>query len=127
MNKSLYQVKVTNGNYFDVSDRYDGNLYVFKANSDTNIPYNAATHIFGVEFVGEARDGRNGAIFNHLCRRWGWNNKKMDEAKAEFDKLSFKVVAMSLIETIVEDKEPEIVEPRVKKQIRNSPKKEEVA
>ena len=44
-------LKVTNNNFFDLKDRYDGRDYVFPANKTVRCPEEAAKHIFGLGAV----------------------------------------------------------------------------
>lgn len=107
------QVKVTNGNDFELPDMFDGIQYVIPANGNLNIPYEAACHIFGVDFSpndsGALSSDLRKDAFNHVERRWGWNrsflkdknesvHKIRDSAKEAFDKISFEVVTMQMVE-----------------------------
>lgn len=107
---SNFQIKVTNGNDVTFEDRYDGILYKIPAKGKVNLPYDAAVHIFGVDFENGQID--RDAIFTHLGRRWGWNrsflknkdedkNKFRDQAKEMFEKIEFNVISMVMVETDV--------------------------
>lgn len=134
MNTDSFQVKVINHNDFDLEDRYDGVPYVVKANGKLNIPYEAACHIFGVDFApdeaGQVDANLRKNIFQHLERRWGWNRTSANgSSKAIFEKIEFNLIAMTLVENNVDLEE--LGEPReTSPQFRQFPKpkvKEEVA
>jgi len=88
---TVTNVKVTNKNAFDITDRYDGVPYVFKAKSSLTMPADAALHVLGW-FPGVD----DAVVFNHLQRRWGYNTPQRME-KGE-DK---KVIGNIAIEPIV--------------------------
>lgn len=108
MHRSQYNVKVRNDHHLTIEDRYDGILYVMPANKEVSIPYDAACHIFGVQFAEQGID--RDAIFRHLQKRWGWNRTDTEhQALKRFRALSFSLVAVSIVESPVEE---DLAEPR---------------
>lgn len=120
MNTSGYQVKVTNKNDFVIREMFDGIPYVLMPKEPVNIPYDAACHIFGVRFApgpeGHPQDGLREAIFNHVVRRWGWNRSEIistGKHMAWFDKIEFKLIALSVVEAaVVDDEKQPLPQPR---------------
>lgn len=118
MNGTHY-IKVGNKNEQAFVERYDGIEYVIPANGSVNIPSEAAAHIFGIDFGPESSIDRE-TIWLHLQRRWGWNRSRpKGEAgsdwvnpKTLFEKLSFRLISYSLVETASEPEEDAIIEPR---------------
>lgn len=89
-------VKVTNGNDFPISDRYDGVPYVFAPGETITIPGDAAFHILGWHPGANRED-----LFNHVCQRWGWNTADVlasGEDKKRFAKLAFTPVEYRVVE-----------------------------
>lgn len=120
MSDGNYQIKVTNKNRIDLEDRFDGIRYVLPANGVKNVPYEAACHIFGVDFAPDedgllAPDLRK-EIFAHLQRRWGWNRVKGDQGKSFFDNLDFKIVSLTLVENAVIGSVDHVPAPRAVRQ-----------
>lgn len=87
-------IKVTNGNDFPISDRYDGVPYDFEPKKPLNIPADAAYHIFG------ARQGASDEdMFRHFTKRAGWNvPDKVKQAQAWFKKIKLEPVFMKRVE-----------------------------
>lgn len=101
--KNVLHVKVTNNNKSTIEDRYDGILYEFKPGVAVSVPYEAACHIFGVDFEpdenGEIDPGLREAMFLHLQRRWGWNRtKELEKSRNAFERLEFHLTHMKLVE-----------------------------
>lgn len=116
----MHQIKVINGNKEALSDRYDGLLYHFvSGDKGTNVPLDAAEHIFGVEFPVDAKvcasDDFRERIWAHLQRRWGFNSvptrKEMEKGgdgklsvgKKIFSKLIFVPVEMKMMEVVAQN------------------------
>ena|SRR5579862_8037536 len=119
MNTDSFNVKVTNKNDFDIEDRFDGIPYRMPAKKAVNIPYEAACHIFGVDFLPDDSAAIDlDAIYRHLQRRWGWNLPRDKDAPASkdpraiFDNMEFKVVALSLVEKDVSTGTKPMPDPR---------------
>lgn len=109
----MHQIKVINGTKTDFMDRFDGLAYKFPAEGKgTNLPLEAAEHIFGVQFpmdaeVCESEEFRN-EIFRNLSRRWGWNiheKNKLAVGIALFKKLSFVPVELKTVELAVKNED----------------------
>lgn len=111
--RNVLQVKVTNKNKFAIEDRYDGILYSMDAGKSVSIPYEAACHIFGVDFTpdnsGTMDPGLRDAAYRHVSRRWGLNRSAksggFDDKKARevFDNIQFTLTTMVLVEQAVEE------------------------
>lgn len=104
------QVKITNLNSFPIEDRFDGVLYEFKKGDMVNVPYDAACHIFGVDFSqGINRD----KIFTHIQKRWGWNrSSEVKESRRKFDNIEMKIIRTATVE--IPDDEGALPEPTEK-------------
>lgn len=116
--RSVINVKVTNNNKFDIEDRYDGIRYQFKAGQATSIPYEAACHIFGVDFApnesGHLNPNLREDAFKHLQKRWGWNrSSEADDARKRFDKIEFSLTRNVLVEEAVGEDTDELPAPHV--------------
>lgn len=118
--RNVLQVKVTNHNKFDIEDRYDGILYKLKSGEAVGIPYEAACHIFGVDFAPDATGHLNPNLredaFKHLQKRWGWNrSSEAVEARKRFDKIEFSLTRHVLVEedVKVDDEEQELPAPHI--------------
>jgi hypothetical protein len=101
--KNVIHVKVTNGNKNTIEDRYDGILYQFKPGVAVSVPYEAACHIFGVDFApdenGVVDENLREQMFLHLGRRWGWNRTlEAEKNRNSFDRLEFSLTHMKLVE-----------------------------
>lgn len=113
--KNVLHVKVTNNNPELYEDRFDGILYRFAPDKTVTIPYEAATHIFGVDFApgpsGHLDPQLRDKAYNHLKKRWGWNRpaigqeyEKLEKrTRTKFDKIEFSVVHMQMVEAPVEE------------------------
>lgn len=108
-NPQTMAVMVTNKNRFPIRDRFDGREYVFVPDYPTEVPIDAANHIFG--WFPQWTD-ENDVIHKpdpvamrlHLQRRWGWNTQKMeDKADIFFDKIEIKAVQYRMVP--IEDEE----------------------
>jgi hypothetical protein len=102
--KRMINVKVTNNNDTQFVDVYNGIRYTFGPKQSVSIPLAAATHIFGYQKT----NCDTQMMFNHMCKRWGWNtpeNVKDGFAKVKeiFGKFVFAPVVMKLVETSVID------------------------
>jgi len=109
----MHQIKVINGSKTDFMDRFDGLAYKFPAEgAGTNLPLEAACHIFGVDFpmdaaICESEDFR-AEIFRNLSRRWGWNiheKNKLAVGAAVFKKFSFVPVELKTVELAVKNQD----------------------
>lgn len=115
--RNVLQVKVTNNNKADIEDRYDGILYKLKSGVACSIPYEAACHIFGVDFAPDATGHLNPELrevaFKHLQKRWGWNrSSEAAESRKRFDKIEFTLTTMVMVEqTVAEEEEVELPKP----------------
>lgn len=79
MGEHIERVRVTNGNPFQINDRFDGVPYEFPAGKTVVIPPEAAQHIFG--FPGDEAD-----MHVYMARRFGWNRQEHinpDESKGQ--------------------------------------------
>lgn len=116
-----HQIKVTNKNDFEIIDYFDGIAFNFQPNKPINVPYEAACHIFGVDFPADAEmcqtsEFRN-KVFHSLQKRWGWNSvdeKKVEKSKKLFSNLFFVPIVFTLVESTAKA-EDEIPEPRAPK------------
>jgi hypothetical protein len=98
------QVRVTNGNSFDINDRFDGVPYNFPKMTPVDIPVDAAHHIFGW-YDGVDRD----AMRLHVQRRFGWNTPERIEngsAMLFFDQLHISPIRFRLVQVAEDDPEP---------------------
>lgn len=104
-----HQVKVINNNDFAITDYYDGIAYHFKPNEPKgiNLPLDAASHIFGVDFPADAdackSEGLRENVWEYVIRRWGWNSHdaaKLAISKKLFNKFEFKPVIFTITEVI---------------------------
>lgn len=123
--KNVIHVKVTNNNKNTIEDRYDGILYKFEPGKAVSIPYEAACHIFGVDFApdenGVLNDDLREQMFLRLGRRWGWNRtKEAERNRNQFDKLDFSLTHMRLVE---EPMDAELPKPHQIKNLGGRPKK----
>lgn len=93
----MHQIKVINSNKETFSDRFDGLLYTFSpGEKGTNVPLDAAEHIFGVEFPASASacagEEFRAHIWKHLQTRWGFNSsptrKEMEKGDPVGNKIS---------------------------------------
>lgn len=113
--KNVIGVKVTNNNENTYKDRYDGILYEFAHKKSVTLPYEAACHIFGVDFApgptGHINPNLRDKTFEHIHKRWGWNKpgtpeqfeKTRNAARARFDKIEFTLVHMRMVETTADE------------------------
>ena len=74
-------VRVTNSNDFNIDDRFDGAYYLFATGKERLVPIHAAALFFGFPVDGDGRvtltvdeDGTAQADWEHVKRRYGWNN-----------------------------------------------------
>jgi hypothetical protein len=102
----IVNVRVTNETKPPVtfSDDYNGVHYVFEPNRTVSIPLDAAKHIFGYDI----KNADTQSMFEHICKRWGWNtpeNVKDNFAaiKLIWSKLSFAPVAVKMVEHAIVD------------------------
>lgn len=110
--RNVLHVKVTNHNDFTIEDRYDGILYKFLKGKSLSVPFEAACHIFGVDFTpdesGKMNEGLKDGVFAHLQKRWGWNRTSQAKDAAKwFSKLEFSLTRHVLVEEAVENSEDE--------------------
>ena len=108
--RNVLQVKVTNRNKFDIEERYDGILYTMASNKPVSLPYDAACHIFGVDFApsgtGHLDPDLREQAFSHIQRRWGWNRtSNIKESRANFDRIEFSLTHMVMVEQPAEVEE----------------------
>jgi hypothetical protein len=95
-------LRVRNDNDFDIEDRFDGVPYTFAAGKAVTLEPEAAAHILGWQPGVEPK-----AMFNHVCKRWGWNTPSYMQSgdnKKFFEKLTFTPVTFKTIE-VVENQE----------------------
>lgn len=123
-----HQIKVTNDNSFEIVDYFDGIAYRLEPGKSINIPEEAAFHIFGCEFPGDAdfcaSDEFREKIFRFLQKRWGWNSideAKVAKSKEIFSKISFVPVVMKTVEIVSRDPAA-LAEPRQEKRPGRPPK-----
>lgn len=106
MNQGM-QIRITNTNNFPIEERFDGILYDFKPGVAVNMPYHAASHVFGIDFSQGIDRER---IFTHIQKRWGWNRTtELKESRKKFDKIEMKILHMRLVEA--NDDEEQLPEP----------------
>ena len=113
--KSVVGVKVINHNAETYKDRFDGILYEFAPKKSITIPYEAACHIFGVDFApgptGHINPNIREKAFEHIHKRWGWNKPGTPEqfektrlaAKKRFEAIEFSIVHMQMVETSTDE------------------------
>lgn len=107
MNDVNIQVRVTNGNDFDLDDRFDGLPVTFPAGETVTIPFPMAVHIFAYDGSPEPNAA---AMFDYVSRRWGWNTAeltKSGEAKEWFAKITIAPVVFELVERPLGEDEDE--------------------
>jgi len=117
----ITHVRVTNNNDFTISDRFDGDPYIFLPGKSTLLPVAAAATIFGF-MGGETTSGVEFQItpdWAHVQRRYGWNilQQRKDEdiveavarmtanAKKWCDNITLEPVTMALREVKPTDEE----------------------
>jgi hypothetical protein len=113
----IMQVRVTNGNAFDINDRFDGVPYNFPKMTPVDIPVDAAHHIFGW-FDGIDRD----AMRLHCQRRFGWNTpERITDGSASlfFDQLHIAPIRFRLVQVAEDDPEPPVVQKDTQKKYTN--------
>ncbi len=107
-------IKVTNYNAFTIKDYFEGIPYVFATDEPVNVPLDAMQHIFGMDFpadeaVLKSRVFRD-ELFNHCCKRFGWNShdaEKIKGYKANLDNIKFVPVITKMIEVVADAGIPE--------------------
>lgn len=115
-----HQIKVFNGNPFEIVDYFDGCAYRFAAKESANVDLEAAKHIFGVDFPADSEQCKEESfrttVFQHLQKRWGWNSTKVEniqDARRKFAKIEFTPVIFKQVELVADAGELE--EPREQK------------
>jgi len=110
----MLKIRVTSTNAKPIKESYDGIPYVFEKDKTTVVPYEAACHIFGVEFPEAGKDvyesnepgSLRSQIFKHLQKRWGWNHPAEDvqrKANQVFAALKFSPVQLVTVEKTYEE------------------------
>ena len=112
-----HQIKVLNKNKDEIVDYFDGIAYKFKTDVAVNVPFEAAKHIFGVEFPADVEECKSdefrATVYHNLQKRWGWNSydpAKAEKSRALFDNLTFTPIVFKLIEA--EPDREELADPR---------------
>ena len=101
----IINIRVTNYNETSYTDFHNGERYVFEGGGKTtSIPLEAATHIFGYSM----KDSDEASMFNHVCKRWGWNTpenvkENFKGPKSFWAKITFTPVAVKYTEVPVID------------------------
>lgn len=106
MNASQVHVKVTNGNDFDIEDRFDGVPYPFKAGRTVTVPLEAAIHFFGFKVNPDTEQLSIEPDIEHVTRRWGWNTQdyiKDGLGKKIAAKITVAPVTYEMVERAGED------------------------
>lgn len=109
----MLKIRVTSTNAKSIKESYDGIPYVFEKDKTTMVPFEAACHIFGVEFPEAGKDvyesnepgSLRSRIFKHLQKRWGWNHPADDvqrRANQIFSGLKFAPVELVTVEKTYE-------------------------
>lgn len=107
-------LRIHNANDFPIDDRHDGVPYVFHPGKDRLIPVLAGALIFGwrVDDNGNVdipvnAEGNAEADWEHVKRRWGWNNvfrlkdEEMHDAVMRSNKLAADRCALIRIEPVM--------------------------
>lgn len=102
--RRIINVRVTNKNKVEYSDACSGKVYTFEPGKTTSIPLEAAKHIFSYDVKGSDEQ----VMFQHVCKRWGWNTP--ENVKAHFADIKeiwanfeFTPVAVKMVEQAVID------------------------
>lgn len=94
-------VRVINRNTFEIEDRYDGEVFLFKPSVRVTVPYVVAQHIFGLDMNPKEQ-------LYHCMRRFGWNTPNtMENAQMYFNNISIAPVFMKLVEATPDPDFPE--------------------
>src|SRR6185312_5561378 len=113
---SQVHVKVSNGNDFDIGDRFDGIPYTFKARTTVPIPLEAAIHFFGFQVDPESQQLSFVPDSAHVCRRWGWNTPeflKNDRGRKMAERITVTPVTYELREKPEDEDVTDLPAPRV--------------
>lgn len=103
-------IKVTNNNDFEITDYFNGRAYVFAPEEPVNMPFDAARHIFGIDFPEDEATLKSASfreeLLNSVSRRWGWTSHEQEEKNRKrkiMNKFIFTPVITKMIELVPEN------------------------